>query len=1451
MKKMENRNKKKARTSCLIAWLLVLSMAFPLLPPVVTSQAAGEDAGITQDYDAMDIADILKLDKSLTWVFAGDSITHNATWSQGMNSYSEWFEQYLYDINRRDDSVILTAWGGADIYDFQTRETEEKNEIKGQGTSADPGMGLEQMITKYNPDVVFIKLGMNDRYRTTARYEQYYEQMLNDIYAAGAVNGKRPKIVLLTPTPISGETIYNTDQEDADSIWRFQKSLTKIAEKRGLLLCDLATAFTQEALAVGSDYHRLFFTDPSDGGVHPNAAGQYLIFKSLSKTLGIYDETMPIYQLQYRDMNSAALYVDETYIGKTAEYDGEYGVNGAAADSDAWSQAVRENNLWMVAGGTQMSGYQGPVVNRSLFRCIDNVLRSATCLATNVNNSTSRDNRMVSVAAPGRTVAELNAKYETLIARQEHQVFLLLPEVPEVYGEEYLPSPEELQAAVAEYKATVTELLAREAGKVRILWTPLASADERIDTYLGAYAEAVREIAKADGTILFFDAYKFMNEKMAVNESLKRNWFEDDGYLSPLGALDAAYGFHCYMKNVKTDGCELNLHNLRLSTDARVFKGDYVRDLIPAEVSVAGTTVTVDTAPIRVRYPELTNLRLVLLPGAGAGNYHEDIRELEDVTTVTENNGVYIFEAPCADPVLAIYGEQAGKIYRFRDLAVKVTTDRVVEEEEGNPTEACLDSLTVVGAPAIGFAKDKTVYEVSLYQYQRNVQILAEAQKGLTITVNDVEVKSGAYSGLIPVDETATVTVKVSGVVKSGGTAEGERKEAIYTLNLTRPENPDIIITEVMSDGYYQYESIGGKKWGADNYELIEIYNASGRKLNLLDYSIGFKTSYTYVDQITSGGKYPYYFTGNDQAFPSTHSTGKVATYTGINQITKYSSYWADGSVQEPEEVLFPADSTMVIWVKSSPGGATAEEYGKTLTYDTLRAALEKHKGTHTLTVDVDGEERAVVPAEEQLVVAEVPMGFAGRGLTGRAKQTPENANKHFLLGNVDAHAQGVVDGAVRSIGGAGSWLFVLKDTAEQAQNGAITEAGDDIISAARYVRPGKAVKKTASDGTVSYVAEGTTYNLSSVLSYDSDRGMSLVKDEAYWNPDTIGQAHTSDQQGYSNLTSFGAIEYWQKPKDLADETEPSVQVTASLEKEKDSININLDLTDNEDLRYIELKVWGNDPGQAAVLKKDLVLLSGMKNNGVSADIKSYCDTWSVPVPQGARSVSYEGYVEDGNGNQTKFDGSCELEIPTEPVIIRYNNIKEYRGADGYTHPELDGFVFAGWYTSKLCQAPVGEGVKRGSAYAKFVPKEILSVKAQVTANLLDGDDTNDDAGAIRFVTSVDTLRYKEVGFLFDITGNASTLTRSSDIVYDTLYAVDPRNGVVTGEENRMTYTPQATFCSMSAYFKAFTFYQLTKEDYAKEFKVTPFWITLDGTTVYGTPTVKSVNQGINELKPN
>lgn len=211
------------------------------------------------DYDSMTIQELLALDESLTWVFAGDSITHNADYTSGMNSYADYFEQRLYELGRDGDAVINTAWGGATVkYYLPTNTTS--------------GQGVDDFVTNYKPDVVFLKLGMNDR-RSAASVEAFmadYRTVLDAIYAAGKEDGKIPKIILLSTTPRSSDTIYNKDQTNDDTCWPWANAVEELAEEYGLIFVDLMTAFVEEALVLGDDYHHTFFSAASDGATHPN-----------------------------------------------------------------------------------------------------------------------------------------------------------------------------------------------------------------------------------------------------------------------------------------------------------------------------------------------------------------------------------------------------------------------------------------------------------------------------------------------------------------------------------------------------------------------------------------------------------------------------------------------------------------------------------------------------------------------------------------------------------------------------------------------------------------------------------------------------------------------------------------------------------------------------------------------------------------------------------------------------------------------------------------------------------------------------------------------------------------------------------------------------------------------------------------------------------------------------
>lgn len=1441
-----------------IAIALILSMVLPVLAPYVN--AAGKNSSGLKDYHSMSMKEIFTSKEDLTWVMTGDSITHNGSWTQGMNSYSEWFEQYLYDIGRGDDAVINTAWGGADILDFLY----EKDTPKGNGVKADPGMGLEQFITKYNPDVVTIKLGMNNRDMTTANFVRYYKMMLEGIYAEGKKNGKIPKIIILTPTPLSGETILDQEQEDRDSCWRFQKCLKEIAEEYDLLFVDLMTAFTTEATVLGDEYRATFFVDPSDGGIHPNAAGHYLIYKTFSKALGIYDKSLPMYQYEYDELKYAPLWqgetgyldfgdnrmemnkempsvqtnanllsfidfneitgrftgTDKSYVemgdtslgdgaltleeaksmGKTytlvfranlltppkanqgimflsgtgyenwndafavgapgtsnqiyyqmrinaatqvtgggqialtnanpvvdkgwhtialvqtetelqyyvdgvlnwkgeytlgsnigdlfataenvycrignygggasgyylkgsfdywALYDGALSVDEIAkytskveeTEEEDWSAAFKENSLWAVAGAEQMSGYQGTAVYRSLFRLLDNTIRN-----TGSDKKTHRDIRLLNAAAPGYTIAQLNANYKKLIGEHKAQVLLLLPEVNEVFADGYRHSADK----VTQYKNAVTALIAKaKADNMQIiLWTPLASNDDTVNAYLNDYADAVREIAAADSSIMFFDANSFMNLNMKQSAALKNNWFEEKMYISPLCALDIASAFFtkCLNSNVPTAKLnELVEHNLRSGSDKRKVVGPYLRDYIPFTATVTGTKVTVDVTAIKAAYPGISKLRVGILPEVGYGNYSDSVWD----NYAAINGNECTFTAPWSNCVITVYGELDGKIYRFKDQTVSVTVTNSVAKPTAPATD--LTGLKVVGAPDIDFSADVTTYNVNLYQYQSHIQIVGTAADGQIITVNGKNVLSGERSQLIEIGKSATVTVKANGKT--------------YTLNLVRPEYPDIIITEVMQ------ETSGSK------FDMLEIYNASGKDLDLKDYSIGFKKDYSYGSPVVSSNNWPYYFAGNDTGFHSTSSA--AATQTGINAITKYSTYEPGGAKTEPESIPFPAGATMVIWVR------TKETNG--LTYEDLIQSLKDKADTSNYdnkTLTVNGE--AVIPTLQQLVVAEVPKGASSGGLS---------VSTNYKNGYLENH------GAVNDGSLVRTWLFILDDDAVRHHHNAVTAAGNDIHSAAVLSRV------------------STSANLSTVLYYDADRGVSVVK-----NAGTIlGKpvtGYTSDQSGYMNLTTFGAIEYWQKPFDLDDAKAP----TAGYEIADGKLTLNL--KDNTDVRYFELNLDLNGDGTfETVVKKDLVLENSAASDwGIAEAVTSY--TFAYDLGEN-KDVKFSGYVIDGNNNKTTF-GSCgELTVTLQganDVSVKVQISKGDATADleeSYDILDANGNVIGTVSGKKLTgtvklsngQKLVIKGLPDGAAYTVSVtaPDGYKTVKA-IKGNIAEGD---------------------------------------------------------------------------------------------------------------------------------
>lgn len=207
----------------------------------------------------------------------------------------------------------------------------------------------------------------------------------------------------------------------------------------------------------------------------------------------------------------------------------------------------------------------------------------------------------------------------------------------------------------------------------------------------------------------------------------------------------------------------------------------------------------------------------------------------------------------------------------------------------------------------------------------------------------------------------------------------------------------------------------------------------------------------------------------------------------------------------------------------------------------------------------------------------------------------------------------------------------------------------------------------------------------------------------------------------------------------------------------------------------------------------------------------------------------------DLNGERKSNDIALENRVETcTPIIRAYTENDFALGTAPEDVPK--GYVFAGWFTDEDCEDALTEGTVK-TAYAKFVDAEILTVKAQIKAGTTAESENTD----IRFVTTADSLKYREIGFKIQVAGSTKEVVTGSRTVYTKLYAI--------GTSKLMTYVPEEEFSPQSTFFKTYTIKNVPKDSFATEISVTPYWITLDGTLVEGTMACKTVQMGIGGTK--
>ena len=181
-------------------------------------------------------------------------------------------------------------------------------------------------------------------------------------------------------------------------------------------------------------------------------------------------------------------------------------------------------------------------------------------------------------------------------------------------------------------------------------------------------------------------------------------------------------------------------------------------------------------------------------------------------------------------------------------------------------------------------------------------------------------------------------------------------------------------------------------------------------------------------------------------------------------------------------------------------------------------------------------------------------------------------------------------------------------------------------------------------------------------------------------------------------------------------------------------------------------------------------------------------------------------------------------------------DIKDYWNEDSSKSkaPIVEDYVFGGWH-QKVGETyePLTKAQAKNAttAYAKFVPAYVLSVKAQ---NMY-GTTASTENTSVRIITSVDSKQYEAIGFEVYLANKNQLFKNDNKEPLETSRVYD---GIIVqtgeGEKDQKEKTASAIFGKASNYVGVWELTDIAKAHYGKIIYVRPYWITKDGTTVKG-----------------
>lgn len=208
---------------------------------------------------------MIRGDKGLSIVFTGDSITHGPLHTKGYRSYTEHFRERLKEKFKNENIMVFnTGVSGA--------------------TTRDIIRDFHICVNIYDPDIVFIMLGMNDSSNQIVPLEEYRSnilELINKVREIGAI------------PIIQTSNIIKLDLS-RKSLKFYMDIVRAVARENNVMLIDHYSHW-EELEKEDSNIKNELLNDL----IHPNEKGHLEIVKFIFKELDIFEEDSYTCNLSY------------------------------------------------------------------------------------------------------------------------------------------------------------------------------------------------------------------------------------------------------------------------------------------------------------------------------------------------------------------------------------------------------------------------------------------------------------------------------------------------------------------------------------------------------------------------------------------------------------------------------------------------------------------------------------------------------------------------------------------------------------------------------------------------------------------------------------------------------------------------------------------------------------------------------------------------------------------------------------------------------------------------------------------------------------------------------------------------------------------------------------------------------------------------------------------------